>query len=573
MTDGRDDGSAAATFCATLVDEWVAQGLTDAVICPGSRSTPMALALADRADLAVHVQLDERSAAFMALGLGMASGHPAVVLCTSGTAAVEFHPAVVEADLAAVPILVVTADRPPELQGVGAPQTIGQTNLYGASVRWFVEPGPPSDAHADNWRQLAADAHAATLGMRPGPVHLNLAFREPLLGQVGDVPVRHDAALLRPPPPELAILVERLGVLVGFDGRPGLIVAGVRAAVNDADAEAILNLSRYMDWPILADPSSGCRVPDPMVITASDAILRHSAMGELLRPAVVLRIGGLLASRVTNEWLARSGAVQLGIDRYGCCPDPDRVLTAVIYATPAGAANDIVRAVTAARAPKSSVDNDAATRVAGNWRAAEAAARAAIDAVLAAHPESEPAIVARALASVPDGGSLVVSSSMPIRDLEWYSPPRRGVRVYANRGANGIDGVVSTAVGVALTGRPTTLVIGDLAFLHDTNGMLGLARRAVELRIEVIDNDGGGIFSFLPQRDQLSDERFEQLFGTPQTVDLAALAGAHGVGDLVTVHHSKRDANRDLHAELNAAVLAVLGDPFPAVLADPFPVG
>jgi len=310
-----------------------------------------------------------------------------------------------------------------------------------------------------------------------------------------------------------------------------------------------------------------------MVITASDAILRHSAMGELLRPAVVLRIGSLLASRVTNEWLARSGAVQLGIDRYGCCPDPDRVLTAVIHATPAGAANDIVRAVTAARAPKTSVDNDVATRVAGNWRAAEAAAREAIDAVLAAHPESEPAIVARALASVPDGGSLVVSSSMPIRDLEWYSPPRRGVRVCANRGANGIDGVVSTAVGVALTGGPTTLVIGDLAFLHDTNGMLGLARRAVELRIEVIDNDGGGIFSFLPQRDQLSDERFEQLFGTPQTVDLAALADAHGVGDLVTVHHSDRDANRDLHAELNAAVLAVLGDPFPAVLADPFPVG
>ncbi len=560
MTDGRDDGSAAATFCATLVDEWVAHGLTDAVICPGSRSTPLAVALAERADLAIHVQVDERSAAFMALGLGLASGHPAVVLCTSGTAAVELHAAVVEADLAAVPLLVVTADRPPELQGVGAPQTIDQTDLYGDAVRWFVEPGPPSHADAGGWRRLAADAHAATLGIRPGPVHLNVAFREPLLGDVGVLPDRQGSLLSRTRPPGPAVGVEQLAALVGFAGRPGLIVAGVRSALNDADTDAILRLSRALGWPILADPSSSCRVPDPMVVTASDSILRDPETAQRLLPEIVLRLGGLLASRVTNEWLARSGAVQFGIDRYGCCPDPDQVLATAFHADPAGAANDIVGAVTASSAAQTSAPSEgkSANEVAGRWRAAEAAARAAIDEVLAAHPDSEPAIVARALASVPDGGALVVSSSMPIRDLEWYSPARRGVRVHANRGANGIDGVVSTAVGVALAGGPITLVIGDLAFLHDTNGLLGLARRAIDLRIEVIDNDGGGIFSFLPQRDRLSDDRFEQLFGTPQGVDLEALAAAHGVGDLVRVHRTDREANRALHAELNAAVCAAV---------------
>lgn len=503
-----------ATYCATLVDEWVARGLTHAVICPGSRSTPLAVALAARNDVRCEVFHDERAGAFAALGVGMSTGRPAVVLTTSGTAAVELHPAVVESHQAAVPMLVVTADRPPELRDTWAPQTIDQRELYGVAVRWFCEPGPADPTHRDAWRSLAAEAWLRTTGRVPGAVHLNLAFTEPLTGTPDELPPRRDVDR---PTPELAfgLLDEQLGRLVAATaGRRVLVVAGVRAAPDQVAAGAIHSAAARLGWPIVADHLSGVRDGSGACVTVADAVLRSDVAAEALRPEVILRCGGSAASRVLSEWMAASGAVQIGIDRLGRAPDPTGSLGASHAVEPEVVLAQLAHAPGMTPAPD-------------EWRAAwDLAERVASERIEAGRPRE-----AQVVASLAGGfeGSLFVSSSMPVRDLEWYVPGHRGLTVRANRGANGIDGVVSTAVGVALTGEPTCVVVGDVAMLHDTNALVGLAARAVDLLVVVIDNDGGGIFSMLPQAQLLDADRFEQLFGTPHGADIAGLAAAHGV--------------------------------------------
>lgn len=581
--DLPDDGTVAATFCATLVDEWVRAGLTDAVICPGSRSTPMALAFARHQGVRTHVHIDERSGSFMALGLAKTSRRPVAMVCTSGTAAVEFHPAVVEADLAFVPLLVITADRPPELHGVGAPQTIDQRDLYGTSVRWYCEPGPPDRGGASWWRALARDSWSRTGGSRPGPVHLNLAFREPLLGTPAPLPPPDG-----PVPPEHAaptaerdhgrdgaqwgLTDERLAQLVAsLSGRRVLVVAGDRAAVDDSDRRALLGLARRYRWPVLADPLSGCRVADDVVIAEYDPILRDETVGAALGPEFVLRLGGLPSSKVLGAWSRSTDATQIGLDRYGGVPDPDRVLS---YSGPA----DVVTVCEQLRAARL---EPAPTDWLDSWRGAQRAARAAIDRVLNDHLEvTEPGVAVELASLMERGGTIVASSSMPVRDLEWFAPARDGLTIISNRGANGIDGVVSTGVGAALVGRPTAVLIGDVAFCHDSNGLTGVNARAVDLVIVVIDNDGGGIFSFLPQRSELDPAEFEKLFATPPGVDLATLASAHGLpvervstrsglraalsgaltrgGPRVVLVSTGRDTNVALHDEINTAVAAAV---------------
>jgi len=566
------DGDPAATFCATLVDEWIRVGVSHAVVAPGSRSTPMALALAARTEMSIHVQVDERSAAFMALGIGVATGGPAVVLTTSGTAAVELHPAVVEADLQCVPLLAVTANRPPELQGVGAPQTIDQHDLFGRTVRWCCEPGPPDDAGRHMWRQLARDCVARTVGSPPGPVQLDLAFREPLLGQVGELPPAEPN--LSAPNLRFGLLDEqaaRLSQLVG--GRRVLVVAGARAAADAAEADAVLHLAAAAGWPVLCDHLSGVRRAHPNVITAADSFLRTPVAAELV-PDVVIRIGGLVASRVVNDWLAASGAAQVGVDRWGRCPHPGFGWFQELRIDPGEFAADLCEVMDI---------TSPLTAWLADWQSLERAAGAAI----AQHRTGEPAVVDAALSATPSGGAFVVSSSMPVRDLEWYADPRPEASVFSNRGANGIDGVMSTAVGVALTGRRTVCVVGDLAFLHDSNALLSLGERPLNLAIVVIDNRGGGIFSFLPQAAALESDRFEQLYGTPHVADLVALATAHGVraerlgaqprpgapgvrdalddwaargGAQVIVVESNRADNLAVHQAINAAVALAVAE-------------
>jgi len=519
-----------ATFAATLVDEWVRCGVQHAVVAPGSRSTPLALALAADDRIRVHVHHDERAASFMALGIGKASGVPAVLLMTSGTAVAECHAAVVEAHQARVPMIVCSADRPPELQSVGAPQTIDQTHLFGRAVRWFAEPGVADDAVRGTWRSLAARAHVEAVGSPPGPVHLNLAFRDPLVGEAGELPPgRPDGAPWHRRGPVVLAHPERI------TGERGIIVAGA-----GCDTLGSLDV-----WPVLADPLSG--VPG---IRAFDALLRT---GRMPAPDVVLRVGDAPASKVLAQWLASLDCPQHVVG--SAWSDPDR--TASTYSH-----------------TYSMVDASRDDEWWSLWHDADAAAQRAIDEVLASKTEVTEPFVARAVARV--APTLVVSSSMPIRDVEWFAPPSVG-RVYANRGANGIDGVISTGIGVAIaTGEPVTVLVGDVAFLHDSNALLGLGTRDVEVTVVVVDNRGGGIFEFLPQAGALDRPRFEQLFGTPHDVDLAALAGAHGLpvatvsepgalegaltgpGSRVVLVPTDRAANVAVHDELNAAVAAAL---------------
>jgi 2-succinyl-5-enolpyruvyl-6-hydroxy-3-cyclohexene-1-carboxylate synthase len=572
-----DTATTTATFCATLVDELARAGVTDAVISPGSRSTPMALALAADDRLNIHVHHDERAAAFIALGLGLAAGRPAVVLTTSGTAAVELHPAIVEAHHAKVPLLAITADRPPELQNVGAPQTIDQTHLFGDAVRAFHEPGVPTEDMRHQWRSLAAQAVLDTMGAPRGPVHLNLAFREPLVGRPDHLPAGrsrggpwHGRAGPRPE----AAAIDAGAIADAVQGRRGVIIAGG----GIENPEPVHALAAALHWPVIADPRSGCRLTRPATISHFDAILRVPEQARLLDPEVILRLGSLPASKVLTQWLAASGAWQLGIETDGSRFDPDHSLASILAVEPGAFCARLLGELDLDRSSAPPPPD----RWYDRWTAVDAEAASAIRETLARHHEpTEPAIARDVVAALPAGSRLVVSSSMPIRDVEWFAAPREGLTIHANRGANGIDGVVSTAVGVALAARvPTGVLVGDIAFLHDTNALLGATSRGIDLVIVVIDNDGGGIFSFLPQATSLDPARFEQLFGTPHGVDPAAIAAAHGVtvtrvesqdevagavssaaakgGVHAVIVKTDRDANVAIHRDLNAAVATAL---------------
>ena len=510
-----------ATFCATLVDEWVRLGVAHAVVSPGSRSTPMAIALASNPKIALHVFHDERSASFAALGIGLQSGTPAVLLCTSGTAAAQFFAAVIEANYAHVPLLVCTADRPPELQGVGAPQTINQTNLYGTFVRKFIDVGLADDAKSSKWRTIARDAFSATVGVNRGPCHVNLPFREPLVGVAGTLPVADSHSPVRMSA-DVATASERKKLSLALRAERGVIIAG-----NGIDQPRfILELAAKLKWPVVADPRSNCRVaPESshgaMVVSCADVVLRHQPSAESLKPTVVLRIGDPPVSKVVNQWLAQCGAEHIAVTQQPSLVDPDKVVTTHIV----GSFNELFMEMSRG------ADSRSETEWIGAWKRCEKYARTALDEELSKQTQlTEPLCAVTVSEAIAAGTNLVVSSSMPVRDLEWFAPPRDGVRVFSNRGVNGIDGVVSTAVGIALSSKsPTALLIGDIAMLHDSNGLLNLIRRDAQLKIIVIDNEGGGIFSFLPQAQAMEGDQFEQLFGTPHSVDFTALAKTHGI--------------------------------------------
>ena len=542
-----------ATFCATLVDEWLTLGVRHAVIAPGSRSTPMALALAGRAEMHVHVVHDERSAAFAALGLGL-DGGPALLLCTSGTAAANFYPAVVEAGLSEIPMIVLTADRPEELRGVGAPQTIDQIDLYGRHAVWSRDPGVPVDVERSLWRELAVDAWSHAVR---GPVQLNLAFREPLLGDTGDLPPRSGIASRSSGPTSPS--GRRFDAVPAIESPRGLIVVGGRSGV---DAEAVSALAERTGWPVVADPLSQMRHL-PGTISTADAVLRNERFAADHLPEVIVRIGRPAASKVLAQWTARAtaaGATLLQVGGPGLI-DPDHNVSAIV------AIDDLFAALPST----SSTDGEWLEA----WSSADRIADSVIVDTLSRFDELTEPGVARTLAdSIDDGADLVVASSMPVRDLEWFGGSR--ARAYANRGANGIDGVLGTALGRALDGRTTFVLLGDLAFVHDSNALTALHARDADLRIVVVDNDGGGIFSFLPQATALPEDRFEQLFGTPLGVDVVALATSYGLdartvqavdelveqleqpGPWVCCVPTDRHHNVEVHAALHDAVITAL---------------
>jgi 2-succinyl-5-enolpyruvyl-6-hydroxy-3-cyclohexene-1-carboxylate synthase len=566
-----------ATFCATLVDEWFRGGVRRAVVCPGSRSTPLALALVAHPGIEVSVRLDERGAGFHALGMALWSGRPVVVLTTSGTAAAELHAAVVEAHQGRVPLVVCTADRPAELHHVGAPQTIEQQGLFGSAVRIGLEPGVPDEAVAGSWRplgsRLIAEALHGPLG--PGPVHLNLPFREPLVGTPGALPAGrpderpwHEVSNHRRPAPHLVDSLVRL-----LASRPrGLLLAG--GGAGSADPRLVLELATRLGWPVLADPRA--RLPkDRLVVGAADTLLRIGDFACSCTPDVVVRLGALPSSKVLAGWLASTAAAgtrHVGVDPFWAWPDPGSERDEVFVAEP-----DALLAAVLDQLGQGEAGDDAGAWAAG-WERAETAAQGAIDAVLAGYEAPTEPAVARLLYSLVEADAgIVVSSSMPIRELEWFARPRPAPpAVLANRGANGIDGVVSTLFGVsAVAGGRTYGLVGDLAVLHDASA---LVRSAVgdggggRFRCVVVDNAGGGIFSFLPQAEALDEVTFEMLFGTPQVPAVGDLVRACGYscseptsmdgvagavreeGSGFVVVKTDRRANVAVHTEIAAAV-------------------
>ena len=548
-TGGPGDADVQAAFVATLVDEWVRCGVAHAVVCPGSRSTPLAISLTAHPTMRVHVRLDERSAAFTALGIGRASGRPALVVTTSGTAAAELHAAVVEADLGGVPLIACTADRPPELRDVGAPQTIDQARLFGGAVRWFCDPGVPDARVRPTGRSLAARSVAeATSGTGgPGPVHLNLPFREPLVGDPaaagGPSPGRPGGRpwhrVVHDPVPPSAETVRELVESGRLDpARRGLIVAGAGCG----RPEAVLALADSLGWPVLADPRSGARRLRPGVVGAADAILRSQTFAPHHRPDIVLGLGEAWASKVVNAFLASSieaGAEAIAVDPWGRWRDPGRQTSVFVRADPTLFCLAVAGAV--AGSARTGPSGGRAPGGRGGWRsgweAAESAARTVIDGLgtdaAMGGPGgsiSEPSLAHRLFARMPAGSTLVVSSSMPVRDLEAFAPSRHDPpRVLANRGANGIDGVVSTALGVAVASSgPTVALVGDLAFFHDVSALVRAEGMTASLTVVVADNDGGGIFSFLDQAAAFDTHSFDLLFGTPQLPDVASVAAGFG---------------------------------------------
>jgi len=524
MTD-LDFRTTNSLWCSVLVETLVRCGVRQAVCSPGSRSTPLTFALARHEGIEAIPVLDERSAAFFALGLAKQSRRAVVLVCTSGTAGANYFPAIIEAKESAVPLIVITADRPPEMRACASGQTIDQQKIFGGFVAWYHELAAPepTEVRLRYLRQTVAHAHRmATLAGTRGPVHLNAPFRDPLppienetakslTAQIDEVFFAHlDAA---------PIAVTSSAVQRPTTTR-GLIVAGAYAAENVTDyVTKLRELATTLGWPVLVDVLSPARhhaLPGVTRVSAYDAILRNERAARDLTPRTVLCLGSWPTSKVLRGWLEQAQA---------------ETLLVAPTAENRDALHGRARQITLPVENLSAVSGGAADATyAEAWAKAEAAARAAIDQPLEKTGELFEAKAAWLLArSLPVGTPLFVANSMPVRDLEYVWPVSdRGAQVYFSRGANGIDGTLSTALGIAHGNeKPTVLLTGDLALLHDANGFLLRPKLRGSLTVVLINNEGGGIFEHLPVAQ--FNPPFEEFFATPQQVDFATLCAAHGV--------------------------------------------
>ena len=499
-------------FAATFVDELAVQGVEFACVSPGSRSAPIAMALQRHPRIKVLVHIDERCSSFFAVGLGKATGRPAVVLTTSGTAAAELHAAVVEAYHSRTPLLVLTADRPLELQDVGANQAIDQQRLFGTAVRWFFDAGAPVELPnaARLWRSLAARAVAEAAS---GPVHLNLPFREPLVPPPGKIPVAEAAPSQAVTNPRLVpsqAQVASLASALQRAQRP-LVVAGAMR-----DGERLAPALSRLGVPILAEPTSQLRRAEAGPAIESYEALLRAGWSLQHGPDLVIRLGGTPTSRVLNRWLAAAAAPTFLIDPERAWRDEDHVATNVMACDP--------QPLLEALAP---VDRASWRQ---QWVGAGKRASAAIAATIVSTPLHEGHVVRALSARLPDPGQVFIGSSMPIRAADSFWPlARPQQRFFGNRGASGIDGLVSSGLGVA-TGResaPTVLLLGDLSLYHDMNGLWALQRHGIRATLVVCDNNGGGVFSFLPQAEH--QDVFEEIFVTPLGLDLSQVARLYGL--------------------------------------------
>ncbi|CAN5565439.1 2-succinyl-5-enolpyruvyl-6-hydroxy-3-cyclohexene-1-carboxylic-acid synthase [soil metagenome] len=508
-----------------MLDELARCGVEHAVACPGSRNAPILLSLAAESRIRTWSVLDERSAGFLALGIAKTSGRPVVLTCTSGTAAANFLPAIAEARESRVPLIVLTADRPPELREVGAGQSIDQVKLYGSAAKWFVEVGnlEPGRESAVHHRALACRAWATAAGGRPGVVHLNLPLREPLAPVEEELDAetwqgRADGqpwVTLDEYPPSLVDPPDLAGELAQV-GR-GAIVCGAGGGEVRTSAAWV---ARLLGWPLLAEPTSGARCGDhdrSQVIAHYDALLRAPAWAAAHRPELVLRIGDTPTSKSLRTLLSETR--QVLVDPYAGWHEPTRAAERVLVADPDALCREV--GATLQRMPPPNRD----------WLDSWLGADALVPPALTAQPDPfEPKVYAALAEALPDDALVWVSSSMPIRDVETFFPStKKPIHFLSNRGANGIDGVVSSALGAAAASDGHVyLLIGELALLHDVGALLAARRLGLELTIVCVNNGGGGIFDFLPVAEHADAEAYERLVATPSGIDLGQLA--HGIG-------------------------------------------
>ena len=520
-------------WASLLVEEFIRQGVTRFCISPGSRSSPLSVTAAahPRAECVIH--FDERGLGFYALGLARGTGRPAVVITTSGSASGNLLPAVIEAAQDGVPMIVLTADRPPELRDVAAKQAIDQVRVFGSFARWFHDlPCPDTRISPAMVLTTVDHAVARSTGTHPGPVHLNCMFREPLapvsdgldaeaclqpvqgwLKQAGPY-TRHVPGELTPSANEAGMLASVLQTAE----RGLIVVAGQKSA---AEADAIALLSRRLGWPVFADILSGLRhrTDLPGLVRAADLVLN---LKQEQKPDVVLQFGAHLTSKRAHAYVIRSRPrAYVVVDAAPIRIDPDHAVTHRVHSSAAA----LDRALAGVLAEPATASSWLCL-----WQDQDARFRQALDAAMGAHPAlTEPGVVREVARAAPEGHALFFASSMPVRYGDSFAHELKARRIAGNRGASGIDGNLATGIGYADGNRmPVTVVIGDLALLHDLNSLALVRHAAHPVIIVVINNDGGGIFSFLPIRE--SAPEFDRVFGTPHGCQFAQAAAQFGIG-------------------------------------------
>lgn len=517
-TAGAGDVSLACM--QVVVDRFAAHGMRHACLSPGSRSTPIALALDRHPDIEVHVHLDERASAFFALGIARITASPVAVVCTSGTAAAELLPATVEAAMSHAPLLLLTADRPPAFRATGANQTIDQRGIYGRHAKASVEAALPTEGPnvAAYWASLATDVLRLAAVSPPGPVHVDLPFHEPLTpsgaaADIGTQPGTEDVVVPGTTGSESPVVADLADILRGVER--GIVLAG---GFDGGAAPEIATAAEALGWPLLAEPLSQLRRPGT-ALSAGQVLLGDPAFIDAHIPEIVLQFGRAPTTRSSQAVVASCERLVV-IQSPGTPADPLRRADPALVGDADAIAVELAEGARAGPLPRG--------EWLGTWRRADAVARRSIDEHLDRWEDPFEGRIARDLAAtIPSPGTLVVGSSMPVRDLDMFMHPREHLRVLGNRGASGIDGVVSTALGAAAAAGRTHALIGDLSLLHDAGSLLWSGRRDLDLVVVVPNNDGGIIFSLLDQRTLPEHER---LFTTPHGLSLGALSAAAGVG-------------------------------------------
>jgi 2-succinyl-5-enolpyruvyl-6-hydroxy-3-cyclohexene-1-carboxylate synthase len=521
-----------STFASTFVDELVRNGVTDAVLSPGKRATLVAAAIERDGRIRTHVFVDERSGSFFALGLARKTGRPTLIWCTSGTAAAELYPAVIEASYAQVPLIVATGDRPVEQHSVRDWQSMDQTHLYGRATRWFFDFGTAEEGVSRHWRSMLSRAYFESVGGSgaAGPVHLNVPIREPF-GLDPEEPVagradgqpwhRHDVACLAPSRAAVEELVEKART------QRGIFLLGA----NEVRIEDVHAAADALGWPVLAQTRSATHGTVSEVVGAADVLLRNESFMNAHTPDLIVHIGDpLLISRPTMGYLKDFAGEEWSVEANPSWQGHAQKVTRIVASDLSAFLREV--ASTATR------HDDRSWLQA--WTTADQAARQALSSILDGETELCESGLARALfATLPSPSNLFCSTSMPVRDIDWWSEPRDGVRVYANRGVSGLEGVTSTALGIAAASDPdekNVLLIGDLGALYDLNGLWASRGSSAELQLTIVlvDNNGGGIFRNFPIFQELGEELYQRVVTTPQDVDIQRVVRALDV-DVVEV--------------------------------------